>query len=403
MKRTMKKLLAVLMVIGLVFGLTAFAVADWDDVPVYGKMGDVTGDGLVTASDAAILLRGISGLVSLNPGTEVLADLNHDNRLTAADAAMILRFLVGLGDLETNVAKVVGDFTFVAQENAATLTIYSGLGGSVNVPRSMEGHPVTALAAGLFANAGITDITFLDAPPAGIENAGLAVGTIIYVPGGVYDNWVAALGGGTGLVLRVIPAPVYFTVSAPNVVYDGNAHPISVSVSVSGVEYQVSYYNVTLNQTVASPINAGSYTYSITVNDPAYAAQGDISGSFTIGKASYNMSGVSYVSKTEECKNQPADEPGHYILITGTLPTGVSVEYYYLKNGVWIKLVFNPNGTNNGPNEGRSALQGGIAYPFKAVFTGDVTNYNVIPDMNATLTLTSNWSGGWMGAGRQPM
>lgn len=61
-------------------------------------MGDVNGDGLVTAEDAARILRHVVGLEVLSDGYLLPADVDGDGLITAADAAKILQFVVGLID-----------------------------------------------------------------------------------------------------------------------------------------------------------------------------------------------------------------------------------------------------------------------------------------------------------------
>ncbi|MBM3242358.1 choice-of-anchor D domain-containing protein, partial [Candidatus Poribacteria bacterium] len=60
--------------------------------PLYG---DVTGDGSVTALDAAVVLQACVGLVTLTPEQEEKADVSGKNGVTAYDAALILRYVVG--------------------------------------------------------------------------------------------------------------------------------------------------------------------------------------------------------------------------------------------------------------------------------------------------------------------
>jgi outer membrane protein assembly factor BamB/subtilisin family serine protease len=75
------------------------------EIPLYG---DVTGDGSVTALDAAVVLQACVGLVTLTPEQEERADVSGENGVTAYDASLILRYVVGLiekfpveGDLAT--------------------------------------------------------------------------------------------------------------------------------------------------------------------------------------------------------------------------------------------------------------------------------------------------------------
>ena len=57
--------------------------------------GDANCDGMITAADAALILRSVVQLSSLTPGGELNGDVNGDGEVTASDAALILRFIVG--------------------------------------------------------------------------------------------------------------------------------------------------------------------------------------------------------------------------------------------------------------------------------------------------------------------
>lgn len=59
-------------------------------------LGDVDGDGKVTASDARLVLRAAVGLEILTGDALKAADINKDGKITAADARLILRKAVGL-------------------------------------------------------------------------------------------------------------------------------------------------------------------------------------------------------------------------------------------------------------------------------------------------------------------
>lgn len=65
------------------------------ETPIYG---DANGDGMVTAADAALILRAIVGLNTLTTRGMFNGDADGDGEITAADAALILRFVVGLID-----------------------------------------------------------------------------------------------------------------------------------------------------------------------------------------------------------------------------------------------------------------------------------------------------------------
>jgi len=83
----------------------AFAGYDWDTVQagvteymqaLNRVMGDLDGDGKVTAADARLALRAAVGLEILTDDQKKAADLDGNGKITAADARLILRKAVGL-------------------------------------------------------------------------------------------------------------------------------------------------------------------------------------------------------------------------------------------------------------------------------------------------------------------
>lgn len=60
------------------------------------KLGDIDGDGSVTASDARLALRNAVGLQTLQPAQKLAADVDFSRSITAADARAILRAAVDL-------------------------------------------------------------------------------------------------------------------------------------------------------------------------------------------------------------------------------------------------------------------------------------------------------------------
>lgn len=63
-------------------------------------MGDVDGDGRVTASDARLILRAAAQIVTLTMEQEALADVDNDGVVTALDARMVLRVAAELETLD---------------------------------------------------------------------------------------------------------------------------------------------------------------------------------------------------------------------------------------------------------------------------------------------------------------
>jgi len=59
-------------------------------------VGDVSGNGNVTAYDASLVLQHIVGLITLSPEQQQAADVTNNNTISALDAALILQYCVGL-------------------------------------------------------------------------------------------------------------------------------------------------------------------------------------------------------------------------------------------------------------------------------------------------------------------
>ena len=68
-------------------GMIRFATPVW---------GDANDDGIITAADAAMILRAIVGLSELNLQGAFNADVDGDLEVTAQDAVLILRYLIGM-------------------------------------------------------------------------------------------------------------------------------------------------------------------------------------------------------------------------------------------------------------------------------------------------------------------
>ena len=135
------------------------------------------------------------------------------------------------------------------------------------------------------------------------------------------------------------------------VVYNGAAQSIVVSGTLpAGVTAMYS----------GEGTNVGEYTVTATFTGDAvnYNAIADMTATLTIGKATYDMSGITFADKTV-VENGEAQS----IEIEGTLPAGVSVTY-----------------------EGNGQTAAGV-YTVTAKFASENENYNVPAAMTATLTL----------------
>ena len=137
-----------------------------------------------------------------------------------------------------------------------------------------------------------------------------------------------------------------------NFTYDREAHSIAISGTLPG--------GVSVSYDVGYKVNAGEYTVTATfTGDSAnYNAIPNMTAKLTIAKADYDMSGITF-----EDGSFTYDGQAHSLVISGTLPTGVSVTY----------------AGNDKTNAGE--------YTVTATFVGDYDNYIAIPDITATLTI----------------
>lgn len=88
----MKKLIALLMIVVMMFSCVALCMAAAD------ALYDVNHDGRTGADDARAVLRCAVGLDSATPELLSIADTDSDGKLTAADARTVLRYAVGLSE-----------------------------------------------------------------------------------------------------------------------------------------------------------------------------------------------------------------------------------------------------------------------------------------------------------------
>ncbi len=131
------------------------------------------------------------------------------------------------------------------------------------------------------------------------------------------------------------------------VTYDGNVHSLAVVGLPAGasVEYAGN-----------DKVNAGIYTVAATVTGDFGTET--LTGTLTIQKAVYDMSGVTFTGE-----NFTYDGTAHSIYIKGTLPEGVTVRY-----------------ENNGQ------INAGV-YEVTAYFTGDEANYEPIVPWGTGMTV----------------
>ncbi|MCD8371677.1 MAG: carbohydrate-binding domain-containing protein [Clostridia bacterium] len=135
--------------------------------------------------------------------------------------------------------------------------------------------------------------------------------------------------------------------------YDGSAKTF---ITLTGDENYTVYGDNTATK-------AGTYTVTLVLKDSAnyeWSSDAVTTYTWTIGKATYDMSGIAFESDTVEY-----DGAEHSIGISDELPEGVTVSYSQ------------KNITEAGE------------YTITATFSGDSENYEAIADMTATLTITA--------------
>ena len=170
--------------------------------------------------------------------------------------------------------------------------------------------------------------------------------------------------GQDSVIITVLKKPTLgdFTYDLPkSVVYDGSAHPVTVSCDDEDMKYTVLYNG---NETV--PVNAGSYTVTLQVEKAnGYAAAAFTLGSFTIAKATPTIN----VNSTLEVTKNTTQPLNAAISNNGTLT--------YKSSNTRVATV-DENGNVTGVKEGTATIT--ISY------AGD-SNYNRASE-TVTVTVT---------------
>ena len=139
--------------------------------------------------------------------------------------------------------------------------------------------------------------------------------------------------------------------------YDGNAHTVEVDGEIPA--------NASINYIGGNSfVNAGTYKVTAVVSCEGYVTE-TLSTTVTIERAKYDMSGVKF-----EDKEVVYDGNAHSLVISGTLPQGVSAPKYTI----------NDKTTSSAIDVGE--------YTVKATFANNNPNYEPIPPMEAKLKIT---------------
>ena len=139
--------------------------------------------------------------------------------------------------------------------------------------------------------------------------------------------------------------------------YDGKAHTVEVDGEIPA-NAVVTYIGAN------SFVNAGTYDVTAIVSCEGYVTQ-KLTSTVKIERAKYDMSGVKF-----EKKEVVYDGNTHSLVISGTLPEGVSSPTYTINEKV----------TSGATDVGE--------YTVKATFANNDPNYEAIPEMTATLKIT---------------
>ncbi|QWB99417.1 hypothetical protein KHQ88_04430 [Mycoplasmatota bacterium] len=183
-----------------------------------------------------------------------------------------------------------------------------------------------------------------------VTSDGLGVGTHVLEASVGNNNYHATISNST---LTITKAPLIITADNQTSVY---GEPLNdLTYTVTGDIFYEDQINVTLEKEVG--LDAKTYQIIVSASHKNY----DITlenGTYTIEKATYDLSGISFEDKEIEY-----DGTSKSLYIEGELPEDVSVSYL-----------------NNGQTELGT-------YTITAVFTSNNENYNEIENKEATLTI----------------
>ena len=96
-----------------------------------GLMGDVSGDGAVTANDALLILRHSVNIGDLTDAQKALADLTGDGKVSSADALEVLRISVGAKEAPESPSTT--EWVVVANKQTAGLSAIDTVSGKVTL------------------------------------------------------------------------------------------------------------------------------------------------------------------------------------------------------------------------------------------------------------------------------
>ena len=180
---------------------------------------------------------------------------------------------------------------------------------------------------------------------------GTNVGDYTITPTGDAEQGDYAVTYRTG-TFTIDPATLTSATAKPQT-YDGEVRTPELTVKAGDRVLRSGDY--ALGDWNETPVAAGTYTATVTGTGNF---TGELTVSFTITRATYDMSGVTFADGTVTYDTKP-----HTLVISGELPAGVTVTY-----------------------EGGEKTAAGT-YPMTATFTGDAANHEPIPSLHADLVI----------------
>lgn len=362
---------------------------------------DVAIDGTGLDKVAPIVVWG--GTFTMNPGVKILDCSNEYQRQVgdalAAGGVVVTSYKDAAGNIVEAKAVLNGGTVTgcrgsgaggVYIGNKATVSVQGDLSVAGNVdlqdkPSNLVVHDLSGLKLTGAVTHGEKTIGFTEGilantnqfgtVTASLSNSALVASARNFVHDTNGDIGAVVRGNGETLLVwssAVSPEGTYESEEGKvyTVVTGGADMPVAVPVAVAGLVYTGDEqtgvpeglpYEVTGN----TATKAGSYTATVRLR-PGYVWDDGTKTAktveWTIAKATYDMSGVTFPDDTRPYNAAFVRS----LEIKGTLPAGVTVSY-----------------AGNGQTDPG-------AYTVTASFTGDVENYEPIPDMTATLTITGS-------------
>lgn len=313
-----------------------------------------SGVAITADSGSSLTVTGSAASVNAPSSSVTVAENSTVGSITAGDVTnngTVSGSITATGDVVNN-GSVAGDVTA-----GGSVTGDGDIGGNVEAGDVTVVEIPTLTSSATYSGAAqtftVAATDYYDAVTVTGTDADTYTGTLS-LSDKVNTKWSDGTTDDKTVTLTIAPKSVAVVWSNMSLTYNGSAQAPTATVD-TGITGE------TLTLTVAGQqTNAGTYTATASTTNGNYTLT-NATTSFTIAKATYDMSDISFTDLTV-----PYDEAAHTLTISGTLPSGVSVSYT----------------TNSYTDVG--------TYTVTASFTGDSQNYNAIPNKTATLTITSS-------------